>query len=62
MASISVLVLDFILSVIVFFGGGWAVYKRAPDGMAVSASNVAALILMILLFLQVMKIIQTCGQ
>lgn len=61
MASITITIIDFILSVIVFFGGGWAVYKRAPDGVAVSASNVAALVLMLLLTLQVFKVLPTCG-
>ncbi len=56
MSSISLLVLDFILSVLSVFCGGWIAFNPRPN-VAVSFGNIFAVILMILLFLQVMRII-----
>lgn len=56
MNSIPLLVVDFILSVLACFGGGWAAFNARP-GVVISFGNIFAVILMILLFLQVMKVI-----
>jgi len=56
MASISLLVLDFLLSVLIVFCGGYAAFT-ARNGVVISSGNVFAVILMVLLFLQVMHII-----
>jgi len=56
MSSIPLLVVDFILSVLACFCGGWAAWNPRPN-VVISVGNIFAVILMILLFLQVMRII-----
>lgn len=60
MASITIIVVDFILAVLACGTGGWIAFRPNPT-VSVSFGNIFLVILTILLFLQVMKIIPTCG-
>lgn len=60
MSSISVLVFDCILAILVVLCGGIPLWTR-PNGVAVNIGYVFAIVLAIVLFFQCLKIIPTCG-